>query len=121
MNFRAIKGDSRKLKFKRQLRSNMTEPEKRLWSRLRLRQLNSLKFRRQHGIGPYIADFYCSCKSVAVELDGDTHGEHQQENKDKRKDAYLNSLGIRVVRYTNEEVMRNLEGVLEDLKQKLSS
>ena len=67
----------------------MTEPEKRLWARLRARQVNNLKFRRQHGIGDYIVDFYCSDASLVIELDGDSHVDTGQALRDKERDAYL--------------------------------
>ena len=73
----------------------MTEPEKRLWSRLRARQFESLKFRRQHGIGPYIVDFYCPRRSLVIEVDGDTHWEKGEQLKDRKRDAYLTALGLR--------------------------
>jgi len=99
----------------------MTEPERRLWSLLRSKQFQTLKFRRQHGIGPYVVDFYCSTNKIVIEVDGDTHGEEIEKIKDKRKEDFLCSLGIRVIRYTNREIMQNLDGVLENLWGKLST
>ncbi len=101
MGTRALRGDSRKLKFKRQLRANLTESERRLWSKLRSKQFCSLKFRRQHGIGPYILDFYCPEKNLAIEIDGDTHGEVKAKIYDEQRDKYLQELNVTVVRYTN--------------------
>ncbi|WP_447980732.1 endonuclease domain-containing protein [Candidatus Nitrospira bockiana] len=97
----------------------MTEPERRLWLRLRGRQLNALKFRRQHGIGPYIVDFYCPEKLLVVEIDGESHAEQPQMTSDEERDRYLRSLGLEVVRYSNQDVMTNLDGVLEDLLGRL--
>ena len=97
----------------------MTEPEKRLWARLRARQVNNLKFRRQHGIGDYIVDFYCSDVSLVIELDGDSHADASQVQRDRERDDYLRSIGLGVVRYTNDDVMKNLDGVLEDLWKKV--
>jgi len=99
----------------------MTEPEKRLWAKLRSRQLEDFKFRRQHGIGPYIVDFYCPAKSAVIEIDVDTHAEDDQIIKDIERDSFFESLGLRVFRYTNEEVMKNLEGVIEDINEKIGS
>jgi very-short-patch-repair endonuclease len=99
----------------------MTGPEKRLWSRLRSRQLQGSKFRRQHGIGPYIVDFYCPEQSLVIEIDGDSHADAEQIQKDQRRDRYLQSIGLRVVRYTNDDIMKNLDGVLEDLQKRVSS
>ena len=72
---RATRGQAGHLDLNRRPRSNMTGPETRLWSRLRARQLQGLKFRRQHGIGPYIVDFYCLEQSLVIEVDGDSHAD----------------------------------------------
>ena len=98
----------------------MTDPERRLWSKLRARQLHGLKFRRQHGIGPYIVDFYCPEHSLVIEIDGDTHAEVNQIKKDAVRDQYLRSLGLHVVRYRNDDILKNLEGVLDDLEKRVS-
>jgi len=97
----------------------MTTPERRIWNRLRSKQCHDYKFRRQHGIGPYIVDFFCPEKKVAIEIDGDTHCEEDQEVKDKIRDKYLTSLGVRTIRYTNREIMTNLNGVIEDLEMRI--
>jgi very-short-patch-repair endonuclease len=99
----------------------MTGPEARLWSRLRARQLQGLKFRRQHGIGPYIVDFYCPEQSLVIEVDGESHADADQIVKDKQREAYMQSLGLRVIRYINDDIMKNLGGVLEDLAERISS
>jgi very-short-patch-repair endonuclease len=93
------------------LRKNPTEPEKRFWQSVRGKQLG-VKFRRQHGIGHYIVDFYCPEWSLVVELDGDSHFSSQAQINDAERDAYLRSLGLRVLRFTNLDIMQNLEGVL---------
>ena len=118
---RATQGQASHLDLKRRLRSNMTGPEARLWSRLRARQLQGLKFRRQHGIGPYIVDFYCPEQSLVIEVDGDSHADADQVVKDKQRETYLQSLGLRVIRYINDDIVKNLDGVLEDLAARLSS
>ena len=105
----------------RRFRSNMTGQETRLWSRLRARQLQGLKFRRQHGIGPYIVDFYCPEQSLVIEVDGDSHADADQIVKDQLRDRYFQSLGLRVIRYINDDILKNLDGVLEDLAERLSS
>lgn len=111
-----LKGDASRLEFKRRLRSELsTEPEQRLWYRIRSKQLNSLKFRRQHGIGPYIVDFYCPEMKIIIEIDGETHFTDEQKALDSKREDYLRSLGLKIVRYTNDEIMKNLEGVLEDI------
>jgi very-short-patch-repair endonuclease len=118
---RVIRGQPDYLDIKRRLRSNMTGPEARLWSRLRARQLQGLKFRRQHGIGPYIVDFYCPEQSLVIEVDGDSHADADQVVKDKQREQYLQSLGLRVIRYINDDIVKNLGGILEDLAERISS
>ena len=113
------KGDSHNLKHKKRLRYEMTPPERYLWKYLRSRQIHGLKFRCQHGIGPYIVDFYCPEKAVAIEIDGDTHTEEGQKIKDKQKEEYFSALNIRLIRYTNRDVLQNLEGVIEDMLEEL--
>lgn len=93
------------------LRKNQTAPEKIFWQAVRGKQLG-LKFRRQHGIGPYIVDFYCAEKNLVVELDGDSHFTADAKVYDAERGDYLRGLGLVVMRYTNEEVRENLEGIL---------
>jgi very-short-patch-repair endonuclease len=89
------------------MRNAPTEPEKLLWGRLFRSQLGGYKFRRQAVIGSAIADFLCPEKALIVEVDGDTH----DPAADARRDARLRSLGYHIVRVTNEDVMRNCDGV----------
>ncbi|OQW79331.1 MAG: hypothetical protein BVN32_03315 [Proteobacteria bacterium ST_bin14] len=91
----------------RQMRNNPTEPEKRLWRNLSNGQLGGWKFRRQQVIGWFIADFVCPAAKLIVEVDGDTH----DADADAARDAALMRRGYRVLRVTNEDVMRNVEGV----------
>lgn len=93
------------------LRKNQTEPEKFFWQAVRGKQLG-LKFRRQHGIGPYIVDFYCAEKKLVIELDGDSHYSSEAQALDAERDHYLRRLGLVVMRFTNLEVRNNLEEVL---------
>ena len=93
----------------------MTGPEKQLWLKLRARQFQGLKFRRQHGIGPYIVDFYCPERLLVLEIDRDSHADAEHILKDQERDRYLHSLGLHVVRFQNHDVMQNLDGVLEEL------
>ncbi len=113
------KGNPKLLPIKRRLRSNSTRAEELLWAKLRHKQFFTVKFRRQHGIGPYIVDFFCPEKRLVVEVDGDTHATETQQTKDHTREEYLRSLGLQVVRYTNDEVLNNLDGVLEDLTRRL--
>jgi very-short-patch-repair endonuclease len=97
----------------RRLRREMTEPERRLWYALRDRRLAGWKFRRQQVIGPYILDFYCPAASLALEIDGESHADRGAE--DLARQSWLIARGVRVVRLTNDEVLRDLPGVIEAL------
>ncbi|HEX7872000.1 MAG TPA: DUF559 domain-containing protein [Sphingobium sp.] len=98
------------------LRNNATLPERRLWQRIRNRQLGH-KFSRQIPLGPYFCDFLCREQKLIVELDGATHADDPAH--DIRRDAYCTELGFRVLRFTNAEVMTNLDGVLEEIRAAL--
>ena len=94
----------------RSLRGNMTEVERLLWQALRGKQLNGYRFRRQHPIGSYIADFACLEEKIVIELDG---GQHQEQIEyDEQRSAYLKTHGWQVLRFWNNDVFNNLEGVL---------
>jgi very-short-patch-repair endonuclease/DNA modification methylase len=95
---------------RRALRREMTPPEKQLWYALRNGQLG-VKFRRQHPIGAYIADFYSRDAHLVVEIDGATHSEPGAVEYDQQRDAYMRSLGLDILRFTAQEVQQNLEGV----------
>ena len=97
-----------------QLRTNMPKPEEILWQRIRRKQLG-VKFRRQHGIGRYIVDFYCAELNLVIEIDGDSHLSDEGKEKDIIRDAFMEALGIKVLRFTNEEVIKQTESVLERL------
>ena len=113
------KGNPKLLPLKRPLRSNHTRAEQLLWLKLRSKQIHGLNFRRQHGIGSYIVDFFCPERSLVIEVDGDVHAIETQQTKDLEREDFLKSLGLQVVRYTNEEVINNLDGVFEDLIQQI--
>jgi very-short-patch-repair endonuclease len=103
----------------RALRAAQTEVERRLWQRLRHRQLNGAKFRRQHPIGGFIVDFFCMDSRLVIELDGSHHGEESERHADERRTEYLASQGYRVLRFWNEEVLDNIDGVLETIAKLL--
>lgn len=94
----------------RQMRREPTYPETLLWRRLRANQLCGLHFRRQHPIGPYIVDYYCGAAKLAVELDGESH--EGRETYDQTRAKFLQAAGVRVVRFSDDDVIRNPEGVL---------
>lgn len=101
------------------LRQNLTNAEKLFWAKVANKNFLDLKFRRQHGIGNFIVDFYCPEKKLVVEIDGETHARARNIENDKDRTRYLNSLGYTVIRYTNSDVNNNTEGVFEDLGEKL--
>ena len=111
---RAAERKSRK--FAKQLRRRMTDAERILWSRLRRKSFDGEnRFRRQHPIGPYIADFACVKGWLVVEVDGDTH----EIEYDRCRDAFMRKRGWRVLRVTNLEIYKNLDGVLEGIGRAL--
>jgi very-short-patch-repair endonuclease len=101
----------------RSLRRNQTDVEGKLWSRLRSRQLRSFKFRRQHPIGPFITDFCCFGRRLVVELDGGQHA--SQTANDQKRTAFLVARGYRVLRFWDNEVMENIDGVLQQIVEAL--
>jgi very-short-patch-repair endonuclease len=103
----------RKTEFARKLRNEMTDAEKRIWFALRGRHFMGLKFRRQHVIVPYIVDFICLELKLIIELDGGQHA--FEKSRDTRRTKFLNDQGFQVIRYWNNEVLGNIEGVLTDL------
>lgn len=89
-----------------------------LWSWLKNSELG-FKFRRQHSIGNYILDFYCSTKKLAIEIDGSQHFLEKAEDYDKKRSEYLGSVGIRVLRFKNAEIDTNISGVLMKIQEML--
>jgi very-short-patch-repair endonuclease len=100
------------VKLCRDFRKNPTEAEHMLWQCLRKRQLHGMRFRRQHPIGRYVADFYCHEQKLIVEVDGGIHCLEEQGRLDKERDSVLEAGGYRILRVTNEEVQRAIEVVL---------
>jgi very-short-patch-repair endonuclease len=101
----------------RQLRLSQTEVEKRLWYRIRSRQIEACKFRRQAVIGRYIVDFACFERQLVIELDGGQHA--SMVEADLKRTAWLNSQGYTVLRFWNNDVIENIEGVLERIAEEL--
>ena len=101
----------------RQLRRNLTDAERRLWYRLRARRFLNQKFRRQVPIGPYVADFACMHARLIVEVDGGQHAERAIE--DRVRELFLNEQGFKTLRFWNNEVLGNLDGVLQRLAEEL--
>ena len=101
--------------FSRLLRSRMTDAERLLWHRLRRKQILGVQFYRQKPIGKYIVDFYARKPGIVVELDGSGHFEKDQLEKDVRRDAYLRSQGLVVLRFTNLEVLQQTDAVIKTI------
>jgi very-short-patch-repair endonuclease len=95
------------------LRQTETEAEKLLWQELRNKKLKGLKFRRQHPIDQWIADFYCHEKKLVIELDGGQHNDAEVKENDEGRTYELEQLGIKVIRFTNAEVTNDIKKVLE--------
>ena len=105
---------------RRTLRSNLTTAEAVLWNRLKSRQLINRKFRRQHSIGEFILDFYCPQEKLAVELDGAGHFTAAGNLHDAARTEYLNSVGIKVIRFENKLIWSALESVLHTIASNFS-
>lgn len=105
---------------RRELRRNQTEVEKRLWQVLRNKQFEGLKFFRQYSVGSYILDFYCPVMKLAIELDGGQHAENINLLYDKKRSEFLSERRIKVLRFWNNEVIENIEGVIEKLRMEIT-
>ena len=103
----------------RELRKNMPLPEVILWQQLRRQQLG-VRFRRQYAVDGYILDFYCPCLKIGIEVDGESHYESKRARLgDRVRDKKLNEKGIKVLRFLNTEVMKNIEGVLMRINEEI--
>ncbi|MFH1405450.1 MAG: endonuclease domain-containing protein [Patescibacteria group bacterium] len=102
--------------FRRKLRNDMPEPERRLWNCIRGKQVNGKKFRRQFGVGKYVLDFYCTKARLAIEIDGDSHYDPVGQAHDAKRDKFLRQRGIKVIRFTNNDIMTNIEGVIDTIR-----
>jgi len=101
----------------RKLRSNQTDAEKLLWQKIRREQINKLQFNRQKPIGRYIVDFYCDKAKLVIEIDGGQHYEEANLVNDRKRDEYLRSFGLKVVRFTNIDVLKNIESVVNKIAE----
>jgi very-short-patch-repair endonuclease len=99
----------------RDLRKSMTDAERRLWSRIRRKQLKKIQFYRQKNIGDFIVDFYCPVAKLIIELDGGQHFSKENMLKDEARDKFLSGLGFRVLRFSNSDVFNNIEGVVKKI------
>ena len=90
-----------------------------LWEAIRLKKLNGFKFRNQHAIGSYVVDFYCHESKLAVEVDGEYHAEPNQKEYDEERTMRIEASGVKIIRFTNHEVLTNLAVILEKIKANL--
>jgi very-short-patch-repair endonuclease len=114
-----LKRSKEQVGFARELRQKHTDAEKSLWMKLRDRQLEGVKFRRQQPVGAYIVDFASFERKVIVEIDGGQHNEERTKERDEERTMRLEERGYRIVRFWNNEVLTNPEGVLERIRETL--
>ena len=104
---------------RRTLRRNMPPAETILWSQLRGKRLEGCKFRRQYSIGPYIVDFYSPQLRLAIEIDGESHFVDGALQRDQVRQAFIESAGVTVLRFTNQDIYDRLEGVIDKIREKI--
>jgi len=110
--------DRKRVRRAQSLRSRSTDAEMKMWFAVRDRRLAGFKFVRQEPIGPYIADFVCREAKLIVEVDG---GQHNESERDQRRDAFLTSEGYSILRFWNSDVLTNMDGVLQTILTSLNS
>ena len=102
-----------------QLRENMTDAERQLWTKIRMKQLKGYHFYRQKPIGDYIVDFFCPRAKLVIEIDGSHHLVGETIEYDRIRDDYLSSLGLRVLRFANNDVLTHTDGVVERIGEEI--
>jgi very-short-patch-repair endonuclease len=105
--------------FRRFLRSQPISAERKLWYKIRRKQLDH-RFNRQYGIGKYIVDFYCPKKRLVIEIDGATHGTEEEVERDNVREFFLKNLGLKIKRYTNRDIFDNIDLVVADIYRELN-
>ena len=115
VNKKEVKG------LRRNLRNSMTPAEVALWSQLKAGKLDGTSWRRQFSVGNYILDFYCPKCRLCIELDGKEHYTMQGDTYDYDRTVFLNSYGIRVLRFENKDVWDNIEGVLNVIREEITA
>ena len=93
----------------------MPPAERILWSKLKGRQLEKYKFRRQHSIDEFILDFYCPKAKLVIEIDGGQHYMDEDKKKDEKRDSYIKKLGLKVLRFSDRDVLKNISSVSEEV------
>ncbi len=105
--------------YSRQLRENTTDAERHLWAKIRMKQLKGYQFYRQKPIGDYIVDFFCPRAKLVIEVDGSHHLVGEMIEYDRIRDEYLSSFGLRVLRFTNLDVLAHIEKVVESIEEEI--
>ena len=100
-------------------RQQNTPAEAALWEAIRLKKLDGFKFRNQHALGSYVVDFYCHEAKMAIEVDGEYHADPNQKEYDEERTKRIEASGVKIIRFTNHEVMTNLEEVLVKIREYL--
>jgi very-short-patch-repair endonuclease len=101
------------------LRNTLSKAEAIMWNHLSRRQLHGCKFRRQHSVDQYVIDFYCPELKIAIEIDGDSHFMPGAEEQDKVRQKYIESFGIQFLRFTNDDVYKNIDGVCQRINNEI--
>jgi len=114
---RNIKKNQKQISFARELRQKQTDSEKALWQKLRDKQFEGIKFRRQQPVGPYIVDFISPKEKIIIEIDGGQHNEKEIQKKDEERTVWLEKEGYLILRFWNNEVLFNPGGVLERIRE----
>lgn len=102
------------------LRNNMPMPEVILWSKIKNKSLNNFKFRRQFSVGQYVLDFYCPMAKLGIEVDGESHYSNESNRADIERQKAIAGFGIRIIRFTNKDILENIEGVLQIIIENLN-
>ena len=103
-----------------ELRKSMTLAEKVLWERLRNRQVKGFRFRRQHPVKDFVVDFFCYEKMLVIEVDGTVHRDSKQAERDEQRTLILKQIGIREIRFTNNDVNYHIDQVIENIESALT-
>lgn len=106
---------SRQRKNAKSMRRGMTDAELKLWNELRAHRLMGMSFRRQVPIGPYVIDFACSAHSLIIEVDGSQHADPESVQRDEARSAYLNASGWTILRFWNDDVVRDIDNVCQHI------
>ncbi|AFY54132.1 hypothetical protein Riv7116_1572 [Rivularia sp. PCC 7116] len=104
---------------RRKLRQDIVKAEKIIWDKIRNRQIEDCKFRRQYSVDKFVIDFYNPILKLAIEIDGESHFQEGAAEYDRERQSYIESLGIKFIRFTNNDVYNNLGGVLESIAMKV--